>query len=869
MQKMDQLQLRDYQQECLNEHFRYFEHNTGNPLFVVPTGGGKSLIISEFLKVIFNTWKNQKVLILTHVKELIQQNYDEFCRHWGLLAPVGIYSAGLNRRDLHKSAIFGGIQSVFNKAEEFGKVDLILIDEAHLCPKKGQGRYRSFIEDCRQINPSLKVLGYTATPYRLDGGYLHEGEGRIFTDVAYEVFLETLIEQKHLVPLVAKRTVNAIDTSKVGTQTGDFKHNELEQAAMASGCVEAAVKELVDRAREEKRKHWLVFGCGHDHAHDILNHLALNGIYAQIILSTTPKDERRQIIKDAKEGKTTAIVNVSVLTTGFDWPRCDLLAVMRPTQSVSLYVQMMGRGMRTFPGKYNCIAEGQRVLTDRGLVPIELVQLSDLLWDGESWVQHNGVVCKGIQRVIHYVGLYATEDHNVWTEQGWQLFGVCAKNKIGIACTGDGRSTIRETDGCSSQNREKGIEAENLSVLPMRFVWESRGEGDREYPERSRGLQGVWFTKGDIEMAIQEMCRSATEMLQPERSAFCGLRVSRNQIQIQGAHCYGGLDPRESRAAQGEADRQDRQRRSLRAWESAMGNCEPKPDELQVENYGRVASIPACLSQSSICRWNNQMSTVGRDVVRGDRGSVLEHGIVQTERRVWDILNAGPRHRFTVEGLLVSNCLVLDYGTNVMRHGPINRVRVKGANKADPEEEYEPRARECPECGMILEPEIKRCPGCGYDFPTRDADHEKIAGTEDPIDFSVPNSTPATPVAHEVLRVYFDRHTKTDKPDSMRVSYQCGMREFREWICFEHGGYARLKASKWWLEHGSFPVPPTVTEAMERRGELRLPKSITIREEGKFDRIINRHFPIGMEEPIQSSMPAKITVEEDETEIPF
>lgn len=560
---MSQLQLRDYQQECLNEHFRYFEHNTGNPLFVVPTGGGKSLIISEFLKVIFNTWKNQKVLILTHVKELIQQNYDEFCRHWGLLAPVGIYSAGLNRRDLHESAIFGGIQSVFNKAEEFGKVDLILIDEAHLCPKKGQGRYRSFIEDCRQINPSLKVLGYTATPYRLDGGYLHEGDGRIFTDIAYEVFLETLIEQKHLVPLVAKRTVNAIDTSKVGTQTGDFKHNELEQAAMASGCVEAAVKELVDRAQEEKRKHWLVFGCGHDHAHDILNHLARNGVYAQIILSTTPKDERRQIIKDAKEGKTTAIVNVGVLTTGFDWPRCDLLAVMRPTQSVSLYVQMMGRGMRTFPGKYNC--------------------------------------------------------------------------------------------------------------------------------------------------------------------------------------------------------------------------------------------------------------------------------------------------------------LVLDYGTNVMRHGPINRVRVKGANKADSESDDGPRARQCPECDMILEPEIKRCPGCGYDFPTRNADHEKIAGTEDPIDFSVRDFIPATPVAHEVLRVYFDRHTKTDKPDSMRVSYQCGLREFREWICFEHGGYARAKASKWWLEHGSFPVPSTVSEALERRGDLRLPKSITVREEGKFDRIINRHFPIG-EEPIL--MPTKSRVE-DETEIPF
>ncbi len=352
---MKPLVLRDYQIACIDAHYHYFKTTDGNPLFCVPTGGGKSLIISEFLKGIFGTWDGQKVLIITHVQELIAQNYEEFVNHGGILAPVGIYSAGLKRRDTQDCAIFAGIQSMYSRAKEFGKVDLILIDECHLVPKKGQGRYLQFIRECRAINPNVKVVGYTATPYRLDGGYLHKGEGRIFTDVAYEVHVETLIEGGYLAPLVAKHTHSAIDTSGVGSQTGDFKKRELEDAARATGCVAAAVYELVTRAKEEGRKHWLIFACGRAHAADVVEELEGHGVNTRLILGNTPKEERSQIISAAKNGLITALVNVGVLTTGFNWPRCDLLAVMRPTQSVSLYVQIMGRGMRTYPGKENCL----------------------------------------------------------------------------------------------------------------------------------------------------------------------------------------------------------------------------------------------------------------------------------------------------------------------------------------------------------------------------------------------------------------------------------------------------------------------------------------------------------------------------------
>jgi DNA repair protein RadD len=352
--------LRDYQEECVAAHYDYFARNArGHPLFVVPTGGGKSLIIAEFIKRTLDAWPDQRVLVLTHVKELIAQNFEEFCDHVGASpwSPgrhvAGIYSAGLRRRDTDQSVLFAGIQSIYRRADELGHFDLVLIDEAHLVPKKGLGRYRSYLEALERINPAVKVCGYTATHYRLDGGYLHIGDGRIFTDVAYEVRLETLVEAGHLVPLVAKAVENPIDTSSVATSRGDFVLSQLEEAAL--DVVNDAVFEAVMTAAMHDRRHWLFFASGIEHAKAIASCLFDQGIDVATIFGDTPREEREKTVKRFRDGKLTALVNVGVLTTGFNAPRCDLMAVMRPTQSTALYVQIMGRGMRTFPGKTNCL----------------------------------------------------------------------------------------------------------------------------------------------------------------------------------------------------------------------------------------------------------------------------------------------------------------------------------------------------------------------------------------------------------------------------------------------------------------------------------------------------------------------------------
>lgn len=355
---MARLTLRDYQEECVAAHYDYFARKKeGNPLFVVPTGGGKSLIIAEFIRRSIEAWPSTRVLVVTHVKELIEQNYMEFVDHYDdALHPAGIYSAGVGRRDADCSVVFAGIQSIYKKAKRLGHFDLVLIDEAHLVPKRGMGRYRTYLEALREINPNVRVCGYTATHYRLDGGYLHKGDGRIFTDLAYEVPVDLLIEKGYLATLVAKEVRNAIDTTDVATSAGDFNSKQLELACTGDGMVTAAVDEMVEIGRTQERKHWLVFASGVHHANEIIERLeGHHGIETLAVFGHTEKDQRKRIVQRFRDGDLPCLVNVGVLTTGFNAPCCDMMAVMRPTQSTALYVQIMGRGMRTFPGKKNCL----------------------------------------------------------------------------------------------------------------------------------------------------------------------------------------------------------------------------------------------------------------------------------------------------------------------------------------------------------------------------------------------------------------------------------------------------------------------------------------------------------------------------------
>ena len=364
------LTLRPYQNAAISSIYSYFQTNTGNPLVVIPTAGGKSLVMAAFIEGVLKAWPDQRILIVTHVRELIAQNHAEMIGLWPA-APAGIYSAGLGKREAQARILFAGIQSIHRRAREIGHTDLVLIDEAHLIPGKSSTMYRRFLDALSAINPALKVIGLTATPFRLDSGMLHEGKNALFTDIAYEAPVRDLIDQDYLSPLVSKQPATRLDVSKVGTRAGDFIARDLAAAVDQEATTRAAVSEIIEYGKD--RKSWLAFCSGVDHARHVAGEFGRQGITCQTIFGDTPKDERDAIIAAFKRGEIRALASMGVLTTGFNAPAVDLIALLRPTQSAGLYVQMVGRGTRLAPDKENCL-----VLDFAGNVrrhgPIDLVR---------------------------------------------------------------------------------------------------------------------------------------------------------------------------------------------------------------------------------------------------------------------------------------------------------------------------------------------------------------------------------------------------------------------------------------------------------------------------------------------------------------
>ena len=346
------MELRQYQRAAIDSLYAYFSGSTGNPLIVMPTGTGKSVVIAGFLREAIEGWSDTRVLVLTHVKELIQQNFAALVRMWPT-APAGIYSAGLNKRDLHAQILFAGIQSIYKRAFAVQRCDLVVIDEAHLLSETDSGMYRTFLRALRDINPLVKVIGLTATPYRMKTGLLHEGDNRIFTDICYDISILDMINDGYLCPVVPKRTKTQLDVSDVGTRGGEFIAGQLEAAVDKEDVNRGAVDEIVTLG--ENRGSWLIFCSGVQHAEHIRDEILRWGISCETVLGETPGPQRDRILTDFKAGRIRALTNANVLTTGFDAPGVDLIALLRPTKSVGLYVQMLGRGTRLAEGKDNCL----------------------------------------------------------------------------------------------------------------------------------------------------------------------------------------------------------------------------------------------------------------------------------------------------------------------------------------------------------------------------------------------------------------------------------------------------------------------------------------------------------------------------------
>ena len=367
---------RDYQQYAVNSIWDYFEKGgKGNPLVGMPTGTGKSVVIAAFLQSIYAQYPMQRVMVLTHVKELIEQNYLKLINMWPT-APAGIYSAGLKRRDVDQSIIFAGIGSVAKRPEDFANTNLIIIDEAHLVSPNDGTMYRKFIAALKEHNPKLKVIGFTATMWRLKQGSLIEDDG-LFTDVCFDMTttkaFNWLVSEGYLMPLIAKSTTTELLVDDVHMRGGEFIAKELQMAVDKNEITYSALKEAIEMGAD--RHSWLVFTTGIEHCMNtnaMLNSLGIDSkpVHGGNKEYQMTSKERDANIADLKAGRIRAVVNNNVLTTGFDHPEIDFIIMLRPTASAGLWVQMLGRGTRpvyesgydltTIEGRLESIANSQK-----------------------------------------------------------------------------------------------------------------------------------------------------------------------------------------------------------------------------------------------------------------------------------------------------------------------------------------------------------------------------------------------------------------------------------------------------------------------------------------------------------------------------
>jgi len=344
--------LRPYQREAVDAVYRYLREHDDSPCVVLPTASGKTHVIATICRDAVGQWAG-RILVLAHVKELLEQAADKLHQ----VAPelwhqIGVYSAGLGSRDKDKAIVVAGIQSVYRRAAELGHVDIAIVDESHLIPPEGDGMYRTLLVGLKEVNPRLRVVGLTATPFRMSSGPIC-GPENILNAVCYEVGVKELIVQGYLCPLVSKAGKEKADTGGLHVRAGEYIAAEVEALMDKSGLVESACREIVEHTSD--RKSCLIFASGVEHARHVAATLEGMGQRCGTVFGESADADRDRLLAEFRSGSLKYLANVNVLTTGFDAPNIDCVALLRPTLSPGLYYQMVGRGFRLCEGKRNCL----------------------------------------------------------------------------------------------------------------------------------------------------------------------------------------------------------------------------------------------------------------------------------------------------------------------------------------------------------------------------------------------------------------------------------------------------------------------------------------------------------------------------------
>lgn len=370
------LELRYYQRAALDSLYDYWRNGGGNGLIVLPTGAGKALVIAKLIEELLADYPDMRILNVTHSASLVGQNFEEFIK-LSPFAPAGIYSAGLNRRDAHAQILFCGIQSIWNKVDQLGPIDLVIVDEAHAISRNANTQYGQFFKAVRVANPDSRTCGTTATDYRMDSGRLTDdleddeplaglatlpefydpevdlvkpAKFKLFDDVVYEIGIGELIEQGYLTRLTSARTASKIDLKGVGTRGGEYIPGQI--SAAAERIIEEAVAE--DMVLSEGRRAGLFFSTSKDNANHVAEAIRRHGRTCAVLTSDNAH-QTKEIFEGFRSGKYWAISSVSMITTGTNFPFVDFISLILSTKSAGKLVQILGRGTRNSPGKTECL----------------------------------------------------------------------------------------------------------------------------------------------------------------------------------------------------------------------------------------------------------------------------------------------------------------------------------------------------------------------------------------------------------------------------------------------------------------------------------------------------------------------------------
>lgn len=339
---MSLVRLREYQREAVEEIHREFLSGLNSQLIVLPTGSGKTILMAAISKHF-----DKRVLLLAHREELIQQAHDKFKLYWPE-ADIGICKA--ERVDTRNQIIIGSVQSCSRpkrlKLLQEGGFDVLMIDEAHHATADS---YQRIISELGfQYESGKLLIGVTATPNRADKQSL----GDTFQKITYSRSISTMIKAGYLSPAIGRKILTNFSLKGVHTQNGDFSIGDLSEAVNTSERNAFIAEKYKAYAANRKG---IAFCVDIKHCQELAIAFNRIGISAKAVFGEMHAEERKNVLSELTAGKIQVVISCGVLTEGFDEPSIDCIVMARPTKSQSLYIQCVGRGLRLWPGKQDCL----------------------------------------------------------------------------------------------------------------------------------------------------------------------------------------------------------------------------------------------------------------------------------------------------------------------------------------------------------------------------------------------------------------------------------------------------------------------------------------------------------------------------------